>query len=66
MNKLATIRNDAGVTQEQVARVLGVSAKTPHNWEQLDDAKVKAYQVISYEHAVAEVVALIARYLLAA
>ena len=54
MNTLTKIRTDEGVTQEQVARFLGLSGKTPYNWEHLDDDKVKPFQRIAYEAAVRE------------
>jgi len=68
LNELGQMRNDAGVTQEQVARLLGLSGKTPYNWEHMEPAKVKAFHRIAYRVAIEAALegAVIARYLQAA
>lgn len=68
LNELGQMRAEAGVTQEQVARLLGLSAKTPYNWEHLAPSKVKPFHRISYRVAIEAALegAVIARYLQAA
>lgn len=64
LNELGQMRHEAGVTQEQLARLLGLSAKTPYNWEHLAPAKVKPFHRISYRVAIEAALegALIARF----
>lgn len=66
LNELGAMRTEAGVTQEAIAYHLGVSAKTPYNWEHLD--RVKEFHRIAYREAIkrAQEDALIARELTAA
>jgi DNA-binding XRE family transcriptional regulator len=68
LNDLGQMRVEAGVTQEAVAYHLGVSAKTPYNWEHMDPSSVKKYHRISYRAAIEAALkdALIAGYLVAA
>lgn len=68
LNELGRMRVDAGVTQEAVAYHLGVSAKTPYNWEHMDPKRVKRYHRFAYAEAIERALRdmVIARYLLAA
>ena len=52
MNDLGRMRQDAGVTQEAIAYHLGVSAKTPYNWEHLEPKRVKRYHRFAYAEAI--------------
>lgn len=68
LNELGEMRIKEEVTQEAVAYHLGVSAKTPYNWEHMEPRKVKKYHRIAYAEAIrrAKEDALIARYPVAA
>ena len=64
LNDLGRMRVEAGVTQEAIAYHLGVSAKTPYNWEHMEPGRVKKYHRIAYQAAIdrAQEDQLIARY----
>jgi len=63
-NDLNRMRTDAGVSQEALAYHLGVSAKTPYNWEHLPPDKLKKYHRLAYAAAIERALedTLIARY----
>lgn len=54
-NRLREMRDEADVTAEHLAYVLGVAVKTLYNWEHAP--KVKAHQLYAYEAGIARVVA---------